>query len=98
MSLANRTVFQMDQAIPSYQTILWHFRERRQNSNLDCYQRLCARGHCQERTQKRTEFRRNPANPSIVLFEKVPIEQVLTTIVLHNKETPFHNQLTLFDL
>ena len=35
---------------------------------------------------------------SIVLFEKVPIEQVLTTIVLHNKETPFHNQLKLLDL
>ena len=35
---------------------------------------------------------------SIVLFEKVPIEKVLTTIALQNNKGEFHNQLTLFDL
>jgi Transposase DDE domain/Domain of unknown function (DUF4372) len=35
---------------------------------------------------------------SIVLFEKVPITQVLTKNVLQNKNVPFHNQLLLFNL
>jgi len=35
---------------------------------------------------------------SIVLFEKVPITQVLTKHLLHNGNGQFHNQLLLFDL
>jgi transposase len=35
---------------------------------------------------------------SIVLFEKVPITQVLTKNLLQNEEIQFHNQLLLFDL
>ena len=35
---------------------------------------------------------------SIVLFEKVPITQVLTKNVLQNEIAPFHNQLLLFNL
>ena len=35
---------------------------------------------------------------SIVLFEKVPITQVLTKTVLQNDKARFHNQLLLFDL
>ena len=35
---------------------------------------------------------------SIVLFEKVPITQVLTKNVLQNQNLGFHNQLLLFDL
>ncbi len=35
---------------------------------------------------------------SIVLFEKVPITQVLTRTMLQNDKTQFHNQLLLFDL
>jgi len=35
---------------------------------------------------------------SILLFEKVPITQVLTKYVLQNRNSKFHNQLLLFDL
>ncbi len=35
---------------------------------------------------------------SIVLFEKVPITQVLTKTMSQNEKFPFHNQLLLFDL
>ena len=35
---------------------------------------------------------------SIVLFEKVPITQVLTKHLLQNGDSQFHNQLLLFDL
>jgi transposase len=35
---------------------------------------------------------------SIVLFEKVPITQVLTKTMTQNKNIQFHNQLLLFDL
>jgi transposase len=35
---------------------------------------------------------------SIVLFEKVPIKQVLTKTLSQNEITPFHNQLLLFNL
>ena len=35
---------------------------------------------------------------SIVLFEKVPMRQVLTKIMSQNEKLPFHNQLLLFDL
>jgi hypothetical protein len=35
---------------------------------------------------------------SIVLFEKVPITQVLTKTVSQNENVLFHNQLLLFDL
>src|SRR3990167_8166523 len=48
MPLANRTVLQMDQAAPKNQGILWHYRKRRQNSNLDSYLHLCAGSYRQE--------------------------------------------------
>jgi hypothetical protein len=35
---------------------------------------------------------------SIVLFEEVPITQVLTKTMSQNEKPPFHNQLLLFDL
>ena len=35
---------------------------------------------------------------SIVLFEKVPIAQVLTKNLLQNEKLQCHNQLLLFDL
>ena len=35
---------------------------------------------------------------SIVLFEKVPMEQILTKNVLQNENVQFHNQLPLFEL
>ena len=34
-ALAGRIVFQMDQAAPAHQDVLWHQRERGQDANLD---------------------------------------------------------------
>jgi hypothetical protein len=38
--MVDRTVLQVDQTKPAYQSILWHQRERSANSNLDCNLRL----------------------------------------------------------
>src|SRR4030043_466928 len=61
--LANRNLFQMDQAIPAYQDVFRHDRECREDSNLDCHQRLHPGSDCQEGTENIAEFGRNPANP-----------------------------------
>ena len=51
LPVASRVVFQMDQAASSYQSLLRHLRERRQNPNLDCRLGLRARRHRQKATQ-----------------------------------------------
>jgi len=66
--LADRNLFQMDQAVPTNQNIFRHHQERSEDSNLDCYQRLCFGGYCQERTQNRVEFERNRANSQHYAF------------------------------
>jgi len=68
--LADRNLFQMDQAIPANQNILRHHQERCEDSNLDCYQRLCLGGDCQERAQNRAEFGRNLANSQHCTFRE----------------------------
>ncbi len=68
--LADRNLFQMDQAIPLYQNFFWHDRERRKDSNLDCHQHLRFDRHCQERTQNQAEFRRNLANSQHCTFRE----------------------------
>jgi hypothetical protein len=60
--LADRNFLQVEQAIPAYQDIFWHERERGKDSNLDCCQYLRLGSDCQERTPNRTEFGRNLAN------------------------------------
>jgi len=52
MPLADRNIFQMDQAIPAYQDVLWHHQERCEDSNLDCHQRLRSGCDCQVRNSK----------------------------------------------
>ena len=42
VSLADRTVLQMDQTAPSYQSLLRDHTQRRQDTGVDRYQRLCA--------------------------------------------------------
>jgi hypothetical protein len=39
--LAGGTVLQMDQAASSYQGILWHYRERCEDTDMDCNLGLC---------------------------------------------------------
>ena len=57
--LENRVVLQMDQTKSSNQGLLWHFRECRQNSNLDCYLRLRAGCHHQKEAPNRANTQRN---------------------------------------
>ena len=70
MPLADRNLFQMDQAVPANQNAFRHQYQCSENSNLDCYQRLCSGGNCQERTQNQTEFGRNPANSQHCTFRE----------------------------
>jgi hypothetical protein len=43
--LADRIIFQMDQAAPSHQSVLWHQRERSEDSDLNRSLDLCAGGY-----------------------------------------------------
>jgi hypothetical protein len=51
-------------------TFFWHQRERGEDSNLDCHQRLHSGRNRQERTQNRTEFERNLANSQHCTFRE----------------------------
>jgi len=55
VSMASRTIFQMDQTTPENQVLLWYFRERREESDLDRYLGLRAHSHHKKaaQTQKR---------------------------------------------
>jgi len=72
MPLADRNLFQMDQTISANQDVLRNFRECREDSNLDCHQRLRSGRNRQERTQNRTEFGRNLANSQHCTFRESP--------------------------
>ncbi len=72
MPLASRVVFQMDQATPSDQGILWQFRKCRKDPDMDGHLGICARGHNQDTVKlgfeplhnftdfERRSFRKNP--------------------------------------
>jgi hypothetical protein len=72
MPLADRNLFQMDQTLSENQDILRNFRERGEDSNLDCHQRLRSGRNRQERTQDQTEFERNLANSQHCTFRETP--------------------------
>ena len=74
MPLEDRTVFQMDQTTPAYQSIFRHIRKRRQNSNLDCDIHLRANRHYQERAKTQakplhnsTDFKRDHFQQNIYI-------------------------------
>jgi len=70
VSLVDRNLLQMDQAIPAYQNIFRHYRERGEDSNLDCHQRLRSGSDYQEGTENRAEFGRNLANSQHCTFRE----------------------------
>ena len=72
MPLADRNLFQMDQAISANQNVFWHYRKRRQDPNMDCHQRLRFGSDCQEGTENRVEFGRNLANSQHCTFRESP--------------------------
>jgi hypothetical protein len=53
--MANRIIFQMDQATPSHKSILWTFRECGEIINLDRDKCICSPGHNQEKNENRNE-------------------------------------------
>jgi hypothetical protein len=66
--LANRNIFQMDQAIPENQNIFRYQYQRREDSDMDRHKHLCPCCNCQERIENRAEFGRNPANTQHCTF------------------------------
>ena len=78
MPVAGRIVFQMDQAASSYQSLLRHLGERRQDTNLDRCLGLCARRR-------------------LTMFERMPLNQLLTKMNADRGIEVSANQLNLFD-
>jgi hypothetical protein len=59
MPLAGGAVFQMDQAASSYQTVLWHFRERGEDTDLDRRVGIRVGGHLEKALEHLGEPLRN---------------------------------------
>jgi hypothetical protein len=55
VSLADRDIFQMDQTAPSDQSVLWNYRECRQNPDLDRHYCLRVGGYHQKSIEDRLE-------------------------------------------
>jgi len=72
VSLADRTVLQMDQAAPANQRLLRHLPECRQDPDMDSSQRLYRCCHNEEGTRTKAEFVRNPANSQHYTFSERP--------------------------
>ena len=98
MPMADRNLLQMDQAIPANQNIFRHNRERGEDANLDCHQRLRFGGDCQEGTENRAEFGRNPANSQHCTFRESPYYTSTYEKYFAKWNFQFHNQLLLFNL
>jgi len=93
---------QIDQAVLAYQDVLWHHRERCEDS-VKTQIWIAVSVYVPVATVKKelkVELSLGEILQilSIVLFEKVPVTQVLTKNLLQNEDFQFHNQLLLFDL
>jgi hypothetical protein len=74
VSLENRTVLAVDQAASPDQSILWHVRERGQDTNLDRDSRLCPRSYRQEKAQNKIQPLHHAADPEYRPLRKMPLE------------------------
>jgi hypothetical protein len=72
VSLADRTVLQMDQAAPANQRLLRHLTECRQDPDMDSCKRLYRCCYHEEGTRIKAEFVRNPANSQHYTFSERP--------------------------
>ena len=72
MPMEDRAVLQMDQTALANQGVLWNFRERSQDANLDRCQHLLNRSYNEKRAEFATEFVRNPANSQHYDFPERP--------------------------
>jgi len=87
----------MDQATPEHQSLLRHQRERREDSNQDCSQRLCAGRHRSQTARPGTSLYQILQILSLTLFEKTPILQALQPSDSENDLLDSSNQLILCD-
>jgi hypothetical protein len=62
MPSISRAVLQMDQTAPTNQSVLWHQRERAEDSNMDRHFCMRSRGHCQEAIEAGSEPLHNSTN------------------------------------
>src|SRR5271169_428926 len=84
LSLAGGAILQMDKAKPAHQKLLWHFGERRKNSNLDCRVSLCAGRPTQKAAQHSIESLHNFTNSQRLSFRE---NTVITTTYRYDTGT-----------
>src|SRR5437588_1183880 len=69
-SLADRTLFQMDQTASTYQAILRHFSQQREDSDMDRSLRLCAHRDHQKAARLKREPLYNPTDSQSLAFRE----------------------------
>ena len=80
------TLLQMDQAAPAYQSLLRDLPQRRQDPDLDCHFRLCARRHPQKkRLQLPLSLYTILQILSLTVFEENSINSSTYELRLHNR-------------
>ena len=99
LSLANRTLFQMDQTASTNQTFLWHLSEQREDSNLDWSLSL----HANSDHQKAAWLEAQPLYTilqilSLSLFEKKPILSLFEDYDEQLETFDSSNQLNLWEI
>jgi hypothetical protein len=97
MSLADRDFLQMDHAAPSYQSILWDYRECRQEPNLDCNYNSRAGSHSQKADTLRPQPLHNSTDfESDTLRQNAYFRSSLNCSNMESQDAPC-NQLCLLD-
>jgi hypothetical protein len=95
LTLASRTVLQVDQATPAHQALLRHLGERREDTSLDrgrCVRVSC---HRSQASQSGVVLHEMLQILSITPFEKTPLFQLLTHCATNENIYDDPNQLIL---
>ena len=98
VALAGRIVLQVDQAAPEDQEVLRHFRERREDADLDRRLGLRTGGDRAQEVGPEASLYQILQILSVTLFEKTPILQAFGDPESQEKSDPIYNQLNLWDL
>ena len=98
VALAGRIVLQVDQAAPEDQEVLRHFRERREDADLDRRLGLRTGGDRAQEVGLEASLYQILQILSVTLFEKTPILQAFGDPESQKKSDPIYNQLNLWDL
>ena len=95
--MADRVVFQVDQAAPANQVLLWHPPKHRENPNLDRRLGVLASGHRQKALGSQLSLYTILQILSVSIFEKTPLIELFSQSNYQNLQPPSPNQLLLFD-